>query len=119
MSRIAGVVHIKVDGTSYTTSVEEGFTIRQLGTKAEYVKDNFGRNHFTEMPVIDELEGSFLMVDGLNPTIVTNLRNAVIKIEFGNAKTYVLRDAGYSGDGEVSTKDGSFKVKFSGTGRWY
>lgn len=118
MAKIAGVVHIKIDGQSYSTGIEEGYTINNLGTKAEAMKDNFGRVHYTEMPVLDELDGTLLLLDGLNPTDITNIRQSVIKIDFGNNKTYILRDAIYTGDGSVDTKDGKFKVKFSGTGKW-
>lgn len=119
MSKIAGTAFIKVDGVSYSTSVEDGWTITALGVKAEPIKDNFGRNHYTETPVIDEFDGSFLMTDGINPETVTKMRDVTVKLEFGNAKTCVLSNAMYTGDGTVSTKDGSFKVKFSGTAKWY
>lgn len=118
MAKISGVAHWSINGVNYCAGVEEGVTITCKGTEREYIKDSCGRNHYTEKPVLDEIDGSFLLVDGLNPTTITQIADTTVSIEFGNAKKFILTNAGYTGDGSVSTKDGMFKVKFTGTGKW-
>lgn len=118
MARIAGTAHIKIDGVSYSTDIEDGYTIKFQTLKATPITSSDGTIHYSETPVPDTLSGTLLTTADLNPSTLYNLRNTTIQVQLNNGKTAVLRNAFFSGDPSVSTKDGKFTIEFTGVGKW-
>lgn len=116
MARIAGTCHVKIDGANYSTEMEEGVTINILNTKAQAIAASDGSIHYSEVVTPDKISGTLLTTEDLSPQALTNLRNSTVQVHLANGTSAVLRNAFFSGDANVTSKDGRFAFEFTGVG---
>lgn len=118
MAKIAGTAHIKVNGANFSTDIEDGYTINFLKTKATPIASSDGAIHYAENVNADKISGTLLTTADLNPAMITSVRDATVQIHLANGSVAVLRNAFFTGDAGVSSKDGKFQIEFTGIGMW-
>jgi hypothetical protein len=116
---VRGVAHFKIDGVNYSQPADGNFDITYLaGVKREFQKASNGTSTYSEMPEFDKVSGSVTTNPGFDPEPLVLATNVSITIQLANGTTFVLSRAGYTGDGKISTKEGTFDFEFSGDGNW-
>ncbi len=118
MARIAGTAHIKINGQNYTSSVEDGFQIKIQEVKREAKVGSDGIVHHTEMQVASSFSGNILTLPGLSPENIYNEDNATIQIQLANGRTAIFRNAMFTGEPTIDTKNGTMAIEFTGIGFW-
>lgn len=116
--RIAGTAHLKIDGRNYTASVEDGFQIKIQSVKREPKMGSDGNLHYSESVSASSFSGNILTTPGLNPDMLVNEDNATVQIQLANGDTAVFRNAMFTGEPTVDTKNGTMAIEFTGIGRW-
>jgi hypothetical protein len=118
MARLAGTVHLKINGTNYTTDVEEGFQIKIQDIKREPKMGSDGILHYIENRVASTFSGNILTTPNLNPDALTNAQNVTAQLQLANGDTAVFRNAMFTGEPTIDTKNGTMAIEFTGLGRW-
>jgi monomeric isocitrate dehydrogenase len=112
MALIAGMSFIKIDGKSYQSNGE--FTIKSANVKREPMPMADGSIHYSETVVPAMISGNLTTVPGVNPVTLQNAKNITVQVQAKNGKVYILKNAFFSGDGEINPKEGTFAVEFQG-----
>lgn len=118
MARIAGTAHLKINGRNYTSSVEDGFQIKIQAVKREPKVGSNGAIHYSESQASSSFSGNILTIPGLNMDAIANEDNATIQIQLANGQTAIFRNAMFTGDATVDSKNGTMAIEFTGIGRW-
>jgi hypothetical protein len=118
MARVAGTATFIINGRAYSTSVEEGHSIKIQGVKRAAVPSADGAIHYSEEVVQDTISCRLITTPVLNPEVIAQMADATVQVNLNNGTTAILDDAFFSGDAAVATKDGMMECEFSGRGRW-
>ncbi len=114
MSRqIGGIIFIKVDGQTLTAKGE--FTYNTGKPKRQMVIGRDRVHGYTEMPQIPYIEGTTTDHRDVDTEAIKNIVNATVTLELNNGKTFVLREAAYTSEGNMKTEEGEMDVRFEGT----
>jgi|688.fasta_scaffold32883_4 hypothetical protein len=116
---VRGVAHIKVNGKNFSQSNDGNFDITYTGgVKREYQKSSDGTSTYSEIPDYSKVSGEITTTPGIDYDELVIATNVTITIQLANGSTFVLSNSGYTGDGKISTKEGTFSFEFSGDGTW-
>jgi hypothetical protein len=114
MSRRGGIIQIQANGVIYDA---KGTFTHNLGRpKREPIVGADGIHGDKETPQPATLKGKFTDRAGLDVNAIVTMRGATITMGLANGKTFVLRDAVYSGSGDVTSDEGEIDVEFFGDG---
>ncbi len=112
MSRVGGIIFVKVDGAQYRAKGSWTYNIGQ--GKREGIVGADGVHGYKEMPQIPFIEGSITDDAAISLENFLNTTEATIVLELANGKIITLRDAWFAGDGNVSTEEGELEARFEG-----
>ena len=111
---LGGIFNLKVNGTLHTA--KGGFTYSLGGIKHEaVVSSSGGVAGFKGTPLVPYIEGELFDRAGLDLKALLQTKDATITLELFNGKVISLYGAHNASDGEVSTDEGTIKVRFEGT----
>lgn len=111
--RIAGVAYWYVDGKQL--AVRGNLVVAPSPVRREGIAGQDYVHGYSESPIVPFIEGDVSMVDETSPEDLGRVTNATITVELANGKVYALREAWCTDGFQVSTKEGSLKVRFEGT----
>jgi hypothetical protein len=77
-----------------------------------------GEMHYSETYVPDKISGTILITDELRPSVLIGLRNCVVQVQLASGLTAILRNAMFTGDAGLESKDGRFNIEFTGIGKY-
>ena len=111
---LGGILHLKINGTVVVAKGD--FTFGMGLPKYEAVLSSSNRvAGFKATPTVPYIEGEIFQTGDVDLKDLLSTRNALVVLEFEGGKTYALDEAHFAADGEVTTADGSVKVRFDGT----
>ena len=112
MSRIGGILYLKVDGVQ--RKAKGDFTYN-LGVNKKEMKVGSDSVHgYTEIPQVPFIEGAITDEPDLDLKSFFNKKGILATLEVANGKVIQLKDAIYAGDGNVTTAEGEIAVRFEG-----
>lgn len=112
MGRRAGILFVKVDGVQY--DAKGSFTYRINRTKKEMIPGQDNVHGFKEAIQVPFIEGMITDAQDLDLPAFFAISDATVTLNLANGKTIVLRNACYSGDGDVTTEEAEVQVRFEG-----
>jgi hypothetical protein len=112
MGRIGGIIEVKANGELYSA---KGSWTYNLGVpKREMVIGSDSVHGHKELPQEPMIEGVITDRNDLDVKTLLSLEAATVTLSLANGKVIVLRDAVFTGDGNVTTEEGEIAAKFSG-----
>lgn len=113
MARIAGTVHVTVDGKALDIS---GAVSCPLGssTKESIVSLN-GNVHYKETPIAPFVEGSFLVTEDFPISAIMEGTDMTILVDFANGMKYSLSEAFVDGEATFESDGATVSLKFVGS----
>jgi len=112
MSRRAGIIFFKVDGTQY--SAKGNFTYNLGKPKREAIVGADEVHGYKETPQVSFIEGEVTDSATLNLGTLVTLDGVTVTLELANGKVIMLRDAWYAGEGTGNSDDANIGVRFEG-----
>ena len=113
MSRIGGVVYLRVNGNLYTLGDGE-VTVNVGGHKREAVLSSAGVAGFSSKPQVPYCEGELIYTSDLEVSDLVEMDDIDdVTIELFNGKTFSLQNAWWAGDGNIKS-DGKMEFRFEG-----
>lgn len=112
MSRIAGVLFVKIDGTQRDVIGDFTYNLGQVKREMKVGPDKV--HGHSEMPQVPFIEGEIRDASDLDVAALLNIINSTITLELANGKTIVLRQAVYAGDGDIGTEEANIQIRFEG-----
>lgn len=111
--RKGGIIQVQVNGVLYDAKGD--FDVNLGSPKRSAIIGSSGVHGFKEEPQPASAKGKFTDRGNLDLKTLTTLEDATLTIQAANGKTYVLRNAWYSGDGTVNTGEGEINAEFEAT----
>lgn len=112
-NRRAGVLYLKKD--SQLLDVKGSFTYNLGANKKEGILGHDGVHGYKSLPQIPFIEGTITDRSDLDvKNDILEVSDSTITLELANGKTFVLRDAWYAGDGNITTEEAEIEVRFEG-----
>lgn len=117
MARIAGTVHVTVDGKALDIS---GAVSCPLGSSSkESIVSLNGNVHYKETPIAPFVEGSFLVTEDFPISTIMEGNDMTILVDFANGMKYSLSEAFVEGEATFESDGATVSIKFTGTeGKW-
>ena len=112
MSRRAGVLFLKVNGTQYDVVGEVTYNLGRAKREALVGLD--GVHGHKEMPQAPFIEATLRDRPGLDMNSLLLLDAATVVAEVANGKAIVLRNAWFEGDGTVNAEEATITARFVG-----
>lgn len=112
MERVGGYLRLTVDGAQIRAKGD--FTYNLGLPKKETVLSSVGVAGWKETPQVCFIEGALTDSNELDLADVCGITNATVILELANGKSVTLREAFFAADGEGSTAEGEFKIRFEG-----
>ena len=112
MSRVGGIIFIKVDGVQYRAKGSWTYNLGQ--NKREGVVGADGVHGYKEMPQIPFIEGTITDDADISTETLLKVKDASVMLELANGKIISLKDAWFAGDGNGSTEEGEIDARFEG-----
>lgn len=112
--RKGGLIQLQVDGVVYDAKGD--FTYNAGRPKRETIVGADRVHGFKETPQAAHIEGAITDSVDLDLDTLTRLRDVTVTLTTANGKVFVLRNAFYSADGDVTTGEGEIQVRFEGEG---
>ena len=113
MKLIAGRISFKIDGEIFNA---KGYFTYNLGAdKKEVIVGSDGVHGYKSTPQSGKIEGKITDAYDIDLKKLVNTSNATVSLELANGKTVVLREAVYTGDGNVTTDEAEIDLSFEGT----
>ena len=117
VNAVGGILQLAVDGQRY--DAKGSFKLNAGALKREAVVGAERVHGYKVTPQTPYVEGMITDRGDLDLVELANVTNATVTVILRNGKTFVLRDAWYAADGELTTEEGEFNVRFEGlTGEW-
>ncbi len=112
MERVGGIIEVKVDGEIYSA---KGSWTYNLGIpKRDLVIGSDAVHGYKELPQEPFVEGVITDSGEISLKTLLSIKNATVTLSLANEKIIVLREAVFTGDGNVTTEEGEIAAKFSG-----
>lgn len=108
----AGILYFKRNGT--VLDAKGNFTYNLGRVKREAIIGADRVHGFKEMPQAPRIEGEITDKGDLSVADILNSEDETITLELRNGKTVVLKEAFYSGDGDIGTEEANIQVIFHG-----
>lgn len=112
MSRRAGIIFFKVDGTQY--DAKGNFTYNLGQSKREGILGADGVHGYKETPQQSFIEGEITDRSDLDLAALVKLDGVTVTLELGNGKVVTLRDAWFAAEGTGNSEEGNIQVRFEG-----
>lgn len=112
MERVGGIIEIKANGELY--SAKGSWTYNLGKPKREMVIGSDGVHGYKEMPQESYIEGAITDNSQMDLETLLTLKDATVTLTLANSKVIVLREAVFTGEGNVTTEEGEIAAKFSG-----
>ena len=112
MSRVGGILYLRRDGKLLKAKGE--FTYN-LGVSKREAVVNHQNVDYKENPQEAYIEGAITDAGDLDVKDVLSISGETVTLETASGKTIVIRDAFYSGDGNITTDEGEIEFRVSGT----
>jgi len=109
---LAGTVFLKADGQEFQLRAQ--LTINPGKVTREGVAGQDGVHGYTEAPMVPYISGTLTDSAQLSTEQLEAITDATVTAELINGKTYVLRNAWYTGTQDINTEDGSMPFRFEG-----
>ncbi len=106
-NRMAGILFLKIDGELY--QVKGGFTYNLGVPTREFIPGSEG---FKETEQAAFIEGEITDHPELDLKRLVSFDGVTATLELANGKVFLLRNAWYAGDGNVSSEEANITVKF-------
>lgn len=111
-NRVGGIIEVKADGELYSA---KGSWTYNLGVPKRGAVIGSDRVHgYKELPQECYIEGVITDSSDLDLPKLLKIKDATVTLTLANDKVVVLRQAFFSGDGNVTTEEGEIAAKFSG-----
>jgi len=111
-NRRAGKIFFKVDGRQH--DAKGSFTYNLGGEKRETIVGSDGVHGYSAMPMAPFIEGVITDSADLDVAATKALDGVTVTLELANGKTIILRDAWFVSEGDVTTENAEFQVRFEG-----
>lgn len=112
MSRVGGIISLKVDGQVHLA--KGNFTYNIGRPRKEGVVGHDAVHGYKELPQIPFIEGEITDSADLSLDSLTGISDATVTLELANGKTIVLRSAWFAAEGTFNTEEGNGTVRFEG-----
>lgn len=112
MSRVGGIIFIKVDGGQLRAKGEFEYNIGR--NKREAIVGSDGTHGYKEDPQVAFIAGAITDESSLDLNALLLTKDATVTLELANDKVIVLKDAWYAEEGTVKTGEGEIPVRFEG-----
>ena len=110
--RIGGIIRLQIDGEVYRIA---GVWTRNLGVPMREELIGSEEVHgFKETARAPFLEGAMRDSGDLDLRALQSITGATVTMEMPNGKLFVLYDAFYSGEGNISSEEGEITARFVG-----
>jgi len=109
-NRRAGRIWLKVN--SRMIEAKGTFTINPGQDVRAAIIGADGVHGYKETPQVASIEGAMTDHPDLNVAEFVNITGATVTLELNNGKTWVLEDAWYAGEGNITTEEGEIAVRF-------
>lgn len=109
--RRGGILSFNIDGQVY--EAKGNFTYNLGAPLREEIIGADGIHGYKETYQAAYIEGEFTDSSIVDLASLVNLENVTVTLALGNGKAIVLRQAWFSGDGNVQTEEGNISVKFT------
>lgn len=110
--RIGGIIQLKVDGQAL--QAKGSFTYNLGVPKRELVVGHDGVHGYKELPQAPSLEGTITDAANLDLQALLEANDVTIVLELANGKIFVMRNAVYVSEGNVTSEEGEIEVMFEG-----
>jgi len=110
--RVGGIIEVKANGELY--SAKGSWTYNLGKPKRDAVVGSDAVHGYKELPQSPYIEGAITDNADLSLEALLVLKEATITLSLANGKVIVLRDAYYSGEGNVTTEEGEIAARFDG-----
>ena len=111
-NRRAGRLFVKVDGTQYDAKGSFTYNLGNPKREAEVGPDQV--HGYKELPQVAFIDGMITDERSLDVSAFQNITDATVTLQLANGKTFVLRNAWYCADGDITTEDAEIQVRFEG-----
>lgn len=110
--RRAGTIYIKVDGVQH--DAKGSFTYNHGAERRSPILGSDRVHGYAAAPQVPFIEGA--ITDGPNVDVpaLKAVDDATVTLELANGKTFVLRNAWYASEGNVTTEQGEIPVRWEG-----
>ncbi len=112
MAQISGIVFLRRNGKLVVIG-DAAVTCNPGRKKREAVMASDGPAGFVAKPQTPSIEGELIHMRDLDVSSMFDVEDETITAELGNGQTFVLTNAWWAGEGDVSS-DGKIKFKFEG-----
>jgi len=112
MARVAGIVHIQVNGEVFAAKGDWTYNLGRPMREPIIGSDSV--HGYKETPQAGFIEGEFTDQGTLDLDALLELKGATVTADLANGKMIVVSNAYYAGDGNVSTAESNLSVKFFG-----
>lgn len=110
--RVGGILFVKVNGEQLRA--KGSWTYNPGQPKREAIVGADQVHGYKEMPQVPFVEGAMTDSSELDLIKLMNTKDATCTLELGNGKVFVLREAWWAGDGNVTTEEGEIAARFEG-----
>jgi len=114
MSRIAGYLTLQMNGEIY--NAVGNFTYNIGSPKRETLVGPDRIHGHKELPQVGYIEGEIRDSSDLDLATLTTITNATATLQLANGKTFLLKDAVYTADGNVQTEEANIQLRLEGKG---
>jgi hypothetical protein len=109
--RRGGIIQLTVDGELF--DCKGSFTANLGGDLNEMIVGSSGVTGHTSKPQPAFIEGLLTDRGGLSVKRLIAITSATVHLKLATGKVFVLTEAVYTGDGNITTDEGEINVKFS------
>lgn len=110
--RIGGKLSIKANGQ--TIHAKGDFTVNTGQLKREMIAGTDRVHGHKSMIQVPFIEGATSDLPNVDTEAIKNIENATVILEAYNGKTFVLRSATYTSEGDLTTEEGELQMRFEG-----
>ena len=114
MTRIAGYLTLQMNGEIY--NAVGSFTYNVGSPKREVLMGPDRIHGYKELPQVGFIEGEIRDSTDLDIAALTTIKGATATLQLANGKTFLLKDAVYTADGNVQTDEANIQLRLEGKG---
>lgn len=113
MSRVGGLLFVKVNGVQFKAKATS-FTYNLGSNKKEGIVGVDSVHGYKELPVLPFFEGTITDDAALDVKSLIGQNDVTVTAELANGKVFVLRNAWFAGDTDITTEEGEIPFRFEG-----
>lgn len=113
LGRIAGTLALQINGEVY--NAVGNFTYNGGAPKREMLVGPDRIHGYSEKPQVPFIEGEIRDTGELSLETITNITGATATLNLANGKTFLLKDAVYTADGNAQTEEANIQLRLEGS----